>query len=135
VLPARRSGDGALRRRRARDAGVGRVAHARARSREHRHHRAACGDFYQYANGAWRKRTELPAAYTQYSTFRDVADRADSVVHVVLEDAANGSSDHSTREAGFYYATCMDTTTIDVQGERHSCSSSSTVMSYWIRCT
>jgi putative endopeptidase len=77
---------------------------------------AACGDFYQYANGAWLKRTEIPAAYTQYSTFREVADRADSVVHVVLEDAAKGSSDHSTREAGIYYASCMDTSTIDAQG-------------------
>jgi putative endopeptidase len=76
----------------------------------------ACGDFYQYANGAWLKRTEIPAAYTQYSTFREVADRADSVVHLVLEDAAKGSSDHSTREAGLYYATCMDTTTIEAQG-------------------
>ena len=77
---------------------------------------AACGDFYQYANGSWLKRTEIPAAYTQYSTFREVADRADSVVHIVLEDAATGSRDHSTREAGIYYATCMDTTTLDAQG-------------------
>ena len=77
---------------------------------------AACGDFYQYANGAWLKRTEIPAAYTQYGTFREVSDRADSVLHGVLEDAAKGSNDHSTREAGIYYASCMDTASIDAQG-------------------
>jgi putative endopeptidase len=77
---------------------------------------AACADFYSYANGAWLKRTVIPAAYTQYSTFREVADRADSVLHVVLEDAAKGSPDHSTREAGIYYATCMDTSSIDRMG-------------------
>ncbi|MBK5188286.1 MAG: M13 family metallopeptidase [Gemmatimonadaceae bacterium] len=77
---------------------------------------SACADFYQYANGSWLKRTEIPAAYTQYSTFREVADRADDVLHSVLEDAATGAKDHSTREAGIYYASCMDTTSIETKG-------------------
>jgi putative endopeptidase len=100
-----------------------RATHAQAASPTHGLDRAnidttcnACADFYQYANGAWLKRTEIPAAYTQYGTFREVADRADSVLHLVLEDAAKGSSDHSTREAGIYYATCMDSAAIDAQG-------------------
>jgi putative endopeptidase len=77
---------------------------------------AACADFYAYANGGWLKRTEIPPAYTQYGTFREVADRGDEVLHGVLEDAARGSNDHATREAGIYYATCMDTAAIEAQG-------------------
>ncbi len=77
---------------------------------------AACGDFYEYANGAWLARTVIPPSYTQYGTFREVADRADDVLHGVLEDAAHGSADHSTREAGIFYASCMDTTAIERQG-------------------
>jgi putative endopeptidase len=77
---------------------------------------AACADFYLYANGAWLARTVIPASYTQYSTFREVADRADEVLHSVLEDAARGAKDHSTREAGIFYASCMDTMAIEAKG-------------------
>src|SRR3954462_10909155 len=70
---------------------------------------AACADFYAFANGGWLRRTEIPAAYSQTGTFREVADRGDVVLHSVLEDAAKGASDQATREAGIYYATCMDT--------------------------
>ena len=77
---------------------------------------AACADFYEYANGGWLKRTEIPAAYSSYGTFREVADRGDVVLRSVLEDAAKGSSDHATNEAGIYYATCMDTVAIEKRG-------------------
>jgi putative endopeptidase len=77
---------------------------------------AACTDFYQYANGGWLARTVIPAAYTNYGTFREVADRGDVVLHSVLEDAAKGAKDHSTRGAGLFYATCMDTASIEAQG-------------------
>ena len=77
---------------------------------------AACADFYEYANGGWLKRTEIPAAYSSYGTFREVADRGDVVLRSVLEDAARGSNDHATNQAGIYYATCMDTVAIERQG-------------------
>src|SRR6476646_3633231 len=77
---------------------------------------AACADFYEYANGGWLQRTEIPAAYSSYGTFREVADRGDVVLRNVLQDAAKGSSDHATNEAGIYYATCMDTVAIEKRG-------------------
>ena len=77
---------------------------------------APCADFYQFANGGWLARTEIPAAYTTFGTFREVADRSDAVLHSVLEDAAKGAKDHSTREAGLFYASCMDTTAIERAG-------------------
>ncbi len=76
----------------------------------------ACADFYEYANGGWLKRTEIPASYSSFGTFREVADRGDDVLHRVLENASRSTSDHPTREAGIYYATCMDTTSIERQG-------------------
>jgi len=77
---------------------------------------AACADFYEYANGGWLKRTEIPASYSSFGTFREVADRGDVVLRSVLEDAAKGSSDHATNEAGIYYGTCMDTVAIERAG-------------------
>src|SRR5512140_7542 len=77
---------------------------------------AACADFYEFANGGWLKRTEIPAAYSSYGTFREVADRGDVVLRSVLEDAARGSPDHATSEAGIYYATCEDSASIERQG-------------------
>jgi putative endopeptidase len=77
---------------------------------------AACADFYEFANGGWLKRTQIPAAYSSYGTFREVADRGDVVLRSVLEDAAKGSPDHATREAGIYYATCEDTMAIEKEG-------------------
>jgi len=77
---------------------------------------AACADFYQFANGGWLARTEIPAAYTNFGTFREVADRSDAVLHSVLEDAAKGAKDRGTLEAGIFYATCMDTVAIEKAG-------------------
>ena len=77
---------------------------------------AACADFYEFANGGWLERTEIPAAYSSFGTFREVADRSDVVLRSVLEDAAKGARDHGTREAGLFYARCMDTIAIERAG-------------------
>ena len=34
-----------------------------------------CKDFFQYANGGWVARTEIPAAYASWGTFTELDDR------------------------------------------------------------
>ena len=34
----------------------------------------ACTDFFQYANGSWVKKTEIPAAYSRWGSFNILAE-------------------------------------------------------------
>ncbi|HEX6534784.1 MAG TPA: M13 family metallopeptidase [Gemmatimonadaceae bacterium] len=78
---------------------------------------AACQDFFQFASGAWVKRTEIPAAYTSYGSFTELSDRNQEVLHAVLDAAAAGKgSDLTTRKVGIFYATCMDSAAIERAG-------------------
>ncbi|HEY7479517.1 MAG TPA: M13 family metallopeptidase [Gemmatimonadales bacterium] len=74
---------------------------------------APCRDFFQYANGGWAKRTEIPAQYISFGVGREVQDRTEALLRKILEDAAREaprSTDSTTRLVGTFYATCMDST-------------------------
>ncbi len=72
---------------------------------------AACTNFFQFANGGWLKRTTIPAAYSRWGSFNELADRNEAVLRQVIEaSAANtaapvGSND---QKIGAYYRSCMD---------------------------
>jgi putative endopeptidase len=80
----------------------------------------ACGDFFQYANGAWLARDTIPAAYPASGVSRDMADRNELVVRAVLEDAMAKRSLPSTnstqRKLGTFYASCMDSIGAESKG-------------------
>jgi putative endopeptidase len=83
---------------------------------------AACTDFYQFANGGWLKRTPIPPAYSSFGSFQEVADRNEAQLHKLLDaDAAkaNASKDtpaDATWKVGAFYASCVDTASIDKLG-------------------
>ncbi|MEO6525453.1 MAG: M13 family metallopeptidase [Gemmatimonadaceae bacterium] len=83
---------------------------------------AACSDFYRFANGGWLKRTTIPAAYSSFNAFQELADRNEAVLHDILnEDAAAVKGGSVARgsaawKVGAFYATCMDSSTIDARG-------------------
>src|SRR5947209_12389768 len=48
----------------------------------------ACDDFYRFAVGKWRETHPLPAAYSRYGRFEELADRNRDVLHKILEEDA-----------------------------------------------
>ncbi len=83
---------------------------------------SACVDFFQYANGAWLAHDTIPAAYASSGVGRDMSDRNELVVRAVLDDAAARRATlpprSTLRKLGIFYATCMDSTAIEVAGAR-----------------
>jgi len=80
----------------------------------------ACGDFFQFANGAWLARDTIPAAYPASGVGRDMADRNELIVRAVLEDAmakrALPSTNSTQRKLGTFYASCMDSIGAESKG-------------------
>jgi putative endopeptidase len=80
----------------------------------------ACTDFFRFANGAWLARDTIPAAYAYSGVVKDMTDRNEAVVHALLEETAakrttlrEGSTE---RKLGTFYATCMDSASVERAG-------------------
>lgn len=79
---------------------------------------AAGDDFYEYANGGWMKRTEIPADSGSYNSFAVLRDLATVRTRDILEGAAAASAAEGTnaRKIGDYYASFMDEAAIEAAG-------------------
>ena len=80
----------------------------------------ACDNFYQFAVGKWRETHPLPAQYSRFGRFEEVADRNRDVLHSILEDdaaaAATAPRGSAQQKIGDFYAACMNETAIDTAG-------------------
>ena len=79
----------------------------------------ACTDFYQYANGAWMKNTEIPAAYSSWGSFNVLAEFNRKALHDILEEAAkksNVAKGSNEQKIGDYYASCLDEAKREAEG-------------------
>ena len=80
----------------------------------------ACVDFDAYANGGWKKKHEIPAAYPSWGSFNILAENNRDVLHEILEETAKDASaaapGSNEQKVGDFYATCMDTSAIDAAG-------------------
>jgi predicted metalloendopeptidase len=77
-----------------------------------------CVDFYQYACGNWIARNPLPADRARWGRFNELSERNEKVLLDILQGAAvarPGRRDLD-QKIGDYYASCMDTATINRQG-------------------
>ncbi|MGL5839830.1 MAG: M13 family metallopeptidase [Sphingorhabdus sp.] len=69
-------------------------------------------DFYQYANGAWAKRTEIPADKSNYGMFTALDDLSKERVAGVLKE----ESSKKGNKAGDAYASYMDEAAVEKLG-------------------
>ncbi|HEV7426668.1 MAG TPA: M13 family metallopeptidase [Thermoanaerobaculia bacterium] len=79
----------------------------------------ACDDFYRFAVGKWRETHPLPAQYSRYGRFEELAERNREVLHKILEEDAamtNAAPGSAEQKVGDFYASCMNETAIETAG-------------------
>src|SRR3954447_8661763 len=79
----------------------------------------ACTNFFDYANGAWRKANPIPASMGRWSRRWAAGERAKDQLHTLLDeesqrtDWAKGSVDQQISD---FHRACMDEKTVDALG-------------------
>ncbi|HEY4642110.1 MAG TPA: M13 family metallopeptidase, partial [Thermoanaerobaculia bacterium] len=79
----------------------------------------ACDDFYRFAVGKWRETHPLPAQYSRYGRFEELAERNREVLHKILEEDAamtNAAPGSAEQKVGDFYAACMNEPAIEAAG-------------------
>ncbi|MFN2454334.1 MAG: M13 family metallopeptidase [Pyrinomonadaceae bacterium] len=80
-----------------------------------------CEDFFQYANGGWLARNEIPAAFSSWGTTSSLAEKNRTTLRQILEDAAkntNAPAGSNEQKIGAFYASCMDEAKIEAEGAK-----------------
>jgi putative endopeptidase len=80
---------------------------------------SACTDFYQFANGGWIKRNPVPAAYSRWGSFDELAENNQTNLLTILRAAAAGGdkqANEDLRKLGVFYSSCMDSATSERAG-------------------
>jgi putative endopeptidase len=87
-------------------------------------------NFYLYANGAWIKKTPVPASKTRWGSFDALAEESSQALKTLLEEAAkdpkavgadadrkgNKANTDLVKRVGDYYASAMDSAAIEKLG-------------------
>ncbi len=78
----------------------------------------ACNDFFQYANGGWVRKTEIPAAYSRWGSFNILGENNNNALREILDANAKNEAAAGTNEQliGDFYASCMDEAAIEQAG-------------------
>jgi putative endopeptidase len=81
----------------------------------------ACADFNQFANGGWAARNEIPAAYSRWGRFEQLAEQNNEVLHDIMESLAKRKDlkpASNERKVADFYQSCMDETAIETEGAK-----------------
>ncbi len=75
-------------------------------------------NFFDYSNGSWVKRTEIPADRAAVGVFSELADRANKQTVTLIEEAAQqkAPAGSNTRKIADLYKSYMDEATIEKKG-------------------
>ncbi len=79
----------------------------------------ACEDFYQYANGGWIAKNEIPPAFSTWGITSPLREKNIATLRQILEDAARNTSapaGSNEQKIGAFYASCMDEAKIEQLG-------------------
>ena len=79
----------------------------------------ACDDFYKFAVGKWRETNPLPAEYSRYGRFEQLAERNRDVLRKILEEdaaMANAAPGSPQQKLGDFYTACTNEAAIDQAG-------------------
>ena len=79
-----------------------------------------CDDFFQFAMGGWMKSNPIPPEYSTWGSFTVLADKNQQALRQILEAAekSDAPSGSNQRKVGDFYASCMDTATIEAAGTK-----------------
>jgi putative endopeptidase len=78
-----------------------------------------CKDFFQYANGGWLRRSDIPGDQPRWGSFNELQEQNYAALQGVLTEAAanvSSATDANLRRLGTFYGTCMDSTAIEQAG-------------------
>jgi len=73
-------------------------------------------DFFAYANGAWLKRTNIPADRSNYGMHAALAERVLVQLRTIMEDASKSPPASIAGKVGAYYAAFMDEAHVEALG-------------------
>ena len=75
-------------------------------------------DFYQFVNGRWLARVEMPADESRYGSFNELADEARENVQAIIADAVAGrlGDDPDAARIAAAYMSYIDSTRIESLG-------------------
>ncbi|MEM8935696.1 MAG: M13 family metallopeptidase [Pseudomonadota bacterium] len=75
-------------------------------------------DFFNYVNGSWIERTEIPDEFSSYSSFTILAERSEEQVRQIIKDAAASAPKTGTIEQkiGDFFASFVDVDAINKLG-------------------
>ncbi|MGB8887211.1 MAG: M13 family metallopeptidase [Candidatus Korobacteraceae bacterium] len=75
-------------------------------------------NFYEYTNGAWIKRTEIPPDRSRIGVFSALADQSDKRTAALIEESAKGggATGSGPRKIGDLYNSYMDEASIEAKG-------------------
>jgi putative endopeptidase len=79
----------------------------------------ACEDFYQYANGGWIAKNEIPPAFSTWGITSPLREKNIATLHQILEEAAKNTAapkGSNEQKIGAFYASCMDEAKIEGMG-------------------
>ena len=80
---------------------------------------APCKDFFQFANGGWLQRSEIPGDLPRWGSFNELQEQNYAALKDVLTEAAGNAPtarDPNTRKLGTFYGTCMDSAAVESAG-------------------